>query len=71
MSCIIFVGPEEIVSGKIIYVTVREKHNEECGGDPDTAPKLYSVGFELNSNEVWTDARSENSMMELLENTEG
>lgn len=71
MTCIIFVAPEEIIGGKLVYVTVREKHNEECGGDPDTAPKLYSVGFDLNTNDVWTDARSEDAMMKLLENIEG
>lgn len=71
MSCIRFVEPEDVFNDDLIYVNVREIHNKECGGDPETSPRLFSIGFKLNTSEVWTDARSEDAMMELLEKTEG
>ena len=34
------------------WIEIREVHNEECGGDPGTAPRIASV-YVLNTGEVY------------------
>jgi len=43
--------------GKLL-IDVREKHGDECGGDPSTAPCLFSIAFDEPENEIWSDAKS-------------
>ena len=42
-------------------VDVREKHNEQCGGDPTTAPRLFSYEIDRRSGKMKTDAAAPNS----------
>ena len=37
-------------------VDVREKHDEKCGGDPQTAPRLFSYEIDRRSGKMKTDA---------------
>ena len=65
MSCLIFKKLDEKVANKVI-VEVREKHNSECGGDPITSPRLFSIDFNESNDKVWTDAKSLLGQLELL-----
>lgn len=44
--------------GNDIYyeIDVREKHNEQCGGDPETAPKLFTYMINKKTGRLKTDA---------------
>lgn len=39
-ECLMFVESEQ--TDVYYYVDVREVHNETCGGDPETAPRLFT-----------------------------
>lgn len=39
-------------------VEARELHSAQCGGDPSTAPRLFTLRFEAGGRSVWTDAKS-------------
>ena len=39
-------------------VNVREKHDSHTGGDPATAPRLFSVRLDQTTDVLWTDALS-------------
>ena len=39
-------------------VDVREKHDQTCGGDPATAPRLFSVQVDPETGQLSSDARS-------------
>jgi hypothetical protein len=47
-------------------VAVRELHNDRCGGDPATAPKLFTLRIAPATGRVWSDARSLNGELEEL-----
>ena len=66
ISCLIFKELSGKVEGKVI-VDVREKHDGECNGDPITSPRLFSIGFDESSGEIWSDAKSLLGQMEKLE----
>ena len=36
---------------------VREKHDGRCGGDPNTAPRLFNIQWDAAGGRVITDAR--------------
>ena len=36
--------------------TVREVHSAACGGDPQTAPRLFSIAWDAKTGDVETDA---------------
>ncbi|OOF53114.1 hypothetical protein [Rodentibacter genomosp. 2] len=44
--------------GNDIYyeIEVRENHNEICGGDPETSPKLFTYTVNKNTGRLKTDA---------------
>ena len=65
-SCLSFKLLSEKVEGKVI-VDVREIHNADCGGDPKTSPRLFSIGFDELKNEIWSDAKSLLGQMEKIE----
>ena len=48
-------------------VDVREKHGAACGGDPATAPRLFSVEVDPGTGALTTDARSLTGEMEPLD----
>jgi hypothetical protein len=39
-------------------IDVREKHDQTCGGDPATAPRLFSVQVDTETGQLSSDARS-------------
>ena len=39
---------------------VREKHDAQCGGDPATAPRLFSYEIDRRSGKMKTDAAAPN-----------
>jgi len=47
-------------------VDVREKHDATCGGDPATAPRLFSVEVNVATGSVSSDATSLVGEMEPL-----
>ncbi len=49
---------DEVASVKSI--DVREKHGGACGGDPLTAPRLFTMKLDSATGTLWTDARSLN-----------
>lgn len=44
----------DVVDGKII-IDVREAHNKKCGGDPGTAPRVFSFEIDVATGEYKTD----------------
>ena len=42
-------------------VDVREKHDAQCGGDPATAPRLFSYEIDRHSGKMKTDAAAPDS----------
>jgi len=51
VSCLNFILQSEKFEGKVI-VDVREIHNAKCGGDPETSPRLFSIGFDESKKEI-------------------
>ncbi|WP_439291473.1 hypothetical protein [Lonepinella koalarum] len=51
--CVLFVEAKEIDNAFI--VDVRENHNAQCGGDPETAPRLFSVEINKQTGESAID----------------
>lgn len=37
-------------------IAVHEKHDEHCGGDPETSPRLFSFRVDAASEKMQTDA---------------
>jgi len=56
IECLSF-DEDEAVNGKIT-ITVREEHNEKCGGDLQTAPRLFSFEVDVATGEYKTDRYS-------------
>jgi hypothetical protein len=46
--------------------TVRERHGGDCGGDPGTAPRLFTIAIDTVTWSVTTDAGSPGGTMEPL-----
>jgi hypothetical protein len=42
---------------EVYNVIVRERHDEQCGGDPETAPRLFTFIIGRQSGKMLTDAR--------------
>ena len=42
-------------------VDVREKHDAQCGGDPATAPRLFSYEIDRRSGKMQTNAAAPDS----------
>jgi hypothetical protein len=56
---------EEALPGTLM-VNVREKHDAKSGGDPATAPRLFSVRLDRATGVLWTDALSTTGEFEPL-----
>ena len=65
MECLIYKMADKKYEGKII-VDVREKHGGQCGGDPATSPRAFSIAFDEKNKEVWSDAKSMLGQLEKL-----
>ncbi len=48
-------------------IEVRELHSARCGGDPSTAPRLFTLRFETMGGSIYTDAKSLTGEFEKLE----
>ena len=65
LTCLSFeVAPEKFEDKPT--VDVREIHNKECGGDPQTSPRSFSVAFDERTGEIWSDAKSLVGQMEMV-----
>ena len=64
-SCLIFEMDDSPPAGMVV-VNVREKHDQACGGDPATSPRLFGVRVDKKTNKMWTDARSDAGEFERL-----
>jgi hypothetical protein len=65
LRCLFF----DVLSKKFdgqIQIDIREKHNKQCGGDPTTSPRLYSIKIEEKSGTIWSDAKSLTGQMEKI-----
>lgn len=40
---------------KYLEITVREIHNDKCGGDPMVEPRLFGLRIDKKSGRIWTD----------------
>lgn len=47
-------------------LNVRERHDPKAGGDPATAPRLFSIRLEFATGVLWTDAKSAAAEFEPL-----
>lgn len=65
VACLNFQVAAEKYEGKPM-VDVYEIHDKECGGDPQTAPRLFSIAFDDRTGEIWSDAKSLISQMEII-----
>jgi hypothetical protein len=43
------------VEGAWFVVDVREQHNERCGGDPGTMPRMQTLRIESGRGRVWVE----------------
>lgn len=65
ITCLNFQVADEKYEGKPL-VDVHEIHDKKCGGDPQTSPRLFSVAFDDRTGEIWSDAKSLVSQMEII-----
>lgn len=42
--------------GATVDIDVHEKHDKQCGGDPETSPRLFSFKLDRASGQLSTDA---------------
>ena len=42
-------------NAKYLELTVREIHNDKCGGDPMVEPRLFGLRIDKKSGRIWTD----------------
>ena len=54
IQCVSFYKYEETET--TFDIDVREKHNEKCGGDPETAPRLFSYQVNKRNGKLCTDS---------------
>jgi len=66
LECLLF-EISDFPRERVSFVTVRELHNVQCGGDPMTSPRLFTLRIKTNNGEVWTDAKSLAGEFERLE----
>jgi hypothetical protein len=54
-------------SKEYFIVEVRENHrHSECGGDPQTSPRLFTVRVSRTTGDISTDAKSDNGTFRPL-----
>lgn len=66
LICLEFNILEELFEGKQI-IDVREKHKGSCGGDENISLRLFSIGIEESTGQIWSDAKSMLGQLEKLE----
>jgi len=66
IECLAF-EEQDIVKGKM-EIVVREVHNEKCGGDPRTEPRVLSMEVTLATGEIKTDRYSPSAEYESFDN---
>jgi hypothetical protein len=64
-ACLDFELNKESFEGSPV-VDVREIHSDDCQGDMNTAPRLFSIAIDESTGVVWSDAKSLLGQMELL-----
>jgi hypothetical protein len=47
MECVLLTAFDP--PGRVVSVDVRAKHNRKCGGDPNFAPRLFSIDIDLKT----------------------
>lgn len=57
---------EEGISDGNVIVGVRERHTPTCGGDPSTSPHLFNVQLNRTTNQMWSDAASDDGEMKPI-----
>lgn len=65
ITCLDFEVAKEKFEEKPL-VDAHEIHNKECGGDPQTSPRLFSIAFDDRTGEIWSDAKSLVGQMEII-----
>jgi len=65
LECLSFEVTEEKFEGNAM-IDVREVHGGNCGGDPQTSPRAFSIAIDNKSGDVWSDAKSMVTQMELV-----
>jgi hypothetical protein len=48
-------------------MTVYEVHNQQCGGDPGTEPRLFGMQVSRTGTKVASDAKSEGGELQVLQ----
>jgi hypothetical protein len=69
LECLEFELLDELIEGKRT-IDVRERHSKNCGGDPKTSVRIYSIAIDEATGRIWSDARSLLGQMEVLETIE-
>lgn len=64
-ACMKFIAATEPFQ-RLPTVDVHEVHTPECGGDPATSPRIFSVAFDDKAGAVWSDAKSPVGQMEVM-----
>lgn len=65
LECLTFELLEQTSDGKRI-IDVRELHSENCGGDLNTSPRLFSIAINEGTGDIWSDAKSMLGQLEKL-----
>jgi hypothetical protein len=42
-------------NARYLELTVREIHNDKCGGDPMVEPRMFGLRIDKKSGRIWTD----------------
>lgn len=66
IECLAF-EEQDIVKDKM-EIVVREVHNEKCGGDPRTEPRVFSLEVNIATGEFKTDRYSPSAEYESFDN---
>jgi hypothetical protein len=48
LSCSILIL-EDVISGPVAEVVVRERHDKRCGGDPNTGPRRFTLEINMKT----------------------
>lgn len=56
LECIMFVEVQTESNATDYQIDVRENHNVQCGGDPDTAPRIMTYQVDKKTGRLCTDS---------------
>jgi hypothetical protein len=68
VECLAFVEDTTARDDAKIYFDVRERHNEGCGGDPQTSPLLFIIRVDSASGKIETTQGSIDGTYRVLPN---